>query len=125
MNLLNEGGKIIFAAEPITDDFPIPWGLRLDGESLWAIRNFGWCELGFQESYFRELMARNNLIITKYSCPDTPWGTIFVAEKNDGLNFDLPLLDVTSQSHLSSQNSFLILKLLRFIKKRLKGTSKN
>jgi len=119
LNLLNEGGKIIFAAEPITDDFPIPWGLRLDGESLWAIRNFGWCELGFQETYFRELMSRNNLKITKYSCPETPWGTIFIAERNDDLNLDLPSLDVTPQTHLSTKNSFSILRLLRFIKKKL------
>lgn len=43
--------KIIFGAEPITDEFPISWGLRLDGESLWAIRKFGWCELVFQKTY--------------------------------------------------------------------------
>jgi len=119
LNLLNNGGKIIFAAEPITDDFPIPWGLRLDGESLWAIRNFGWCELGFQETYFRELMARNNLMLTKLSCPDTPWGTIFVAERGDRPCLDLPSSDATPQSHLSAQSSFPILMLLRFIKKKL------
>lgn len=119
LNLLNEGGKIIFAAEPITDDFPIPSGLRLDGESLWAIRNFGWCELGFQETYFRELMNRNNLKIAKYSCPETPWGTIFIAERNDSSSLDLPLSDVTPQSDLSTKNSSSVLKLLRFIKSKL------
>lgn len=58
--IVNKNGKLVFAAEPISDGFPIPWGIRLDGESLWAIRNFGWCELGFQETYFRKLMNLNN-----------------------------------------------------------------
>jgi len=75
------GGKIIFAAEPITDDFPIPWGFRLDGESLWAIRRHGWCELGFQETYFRDLMDKNGWQLSKHVCTETPWGVIFVATR--------------------------------------------
>lgn len=75
------GGKAIFAAEPITNDFPIPWGFRLDGESLWAIRKNGWCELGFQETYFRDLMKMNGWEIKKQECTETPWGTIFIATR--------------------------------------------
>jgi SAM-dependent methyltransferase len=75
------GGKIVFAAEPITDDFPMPWGFRLDGESLRAIRRFGWCELGFQESYFRDLMDRYGWAVSKHVCAETPWGGIFVATR--------------------------------------------
>lgn len=76
------GGKVIFAAEPITDDFPIPWGLRLDGESLWAIRKNGWLELGFQETYFRKLLAHHGWKVDKSVCPDTPWGVIFIATRS-------------------------------------------
>ena len=43
---IKPGGKIYFAGEPITEEFPVPWGIRLDGESLWAIRKHGWLELG-------------------------------------------------------------------------------
>ena len=43
--VLAPGGKVIFAAEPISNAFPIPWGLRLDGEAVWAIRKNGWLEL--------------------------------------------------------------------------------
>lgn len=75
------GGKVIFGAEPITDDFPIPWGLRLDGESLWAIRKNGWLELGFQETYFRKLLARHGWELTKSVCSETPWGVIFTATR--------------------------------------------
>lgn len=74
-------GKVIFAAEPITDDFPMPWGLRLDGESLWAIRKQGWLELGFQETYFRDLLAQHGWSIEKTVCPETPWGVVFVATR--------------------------------------------
>jgi 2-polyprenyl-3-methyl-5-hydroxy-6-metoxy-1,4-benzoquinol methylase len=76
---LKPGGKVIFAAEPITDAFPLPWGIRLDGESLWAIRKHGWLELGFQEQYFRKTMKKSGWSITKQCCTETPWGTIFVA----------------------------------------------
>jgi 2-polyprenyl-3-methyl-5-hydroxy-6-metoxy-1,4-benzoquinol methylase len=79
--VVNPGGKVIFAAEPITDGFPIPWGFRLDGESLWAIRRNGWCELGFQESYFRDIMSLNGWQLSKHVCADTPWGVIFVATR--------------------------------------------
>jgi ubiquinone/menaquinone biosynthesis C-methylase UbiE len=70
------GGKVVFAAEPITDDFPIPWGLRLDGESLWAIRNNGWLELGFQETYFRNLLLQHGWVLNKSVCTETTWGVV-------------------------------------------------
>ena len=57
--VLSSKGKIYFAAEPISDIFPIPWSLRLDGESLFVIRKHGWMELGFTKNFFRELLHRN------------------------------------------------------------------
>lgn len=79
---VTDGGQVIFAAEPITDAFPAPWGFRLDGESLWAIRKFGWCELGFQESYFRELLGKEGWSVSRTDCSDTPWGTVFTARRS-------------------------------------------
>lgn len=56
---LKDDGKIILAAEPIfadvSDILPYQWGPRLDGESLRAMRNWGWLELGFTEKYIGEL----------------------------------------------------------------------
>jgi ubiquinone/menaquinone biosynthesis C-methylase UbiE len=75
------GGKIVFAAEPITDDLPIPWGLRMDGESLWAIRKNGWLELGFTERYFKSIMNQYGWKLHKSVCSDTPWGVIFTATR--------------------------------------------
>ena len=52
-------GRIFFADEPIVPDFPIPWGLRMDGCSLWGIRKQGWMELGFRDDYFRQALGRS------------------------------------------------------------------
>ena len=77
---LATGGKIVFAAEPITNAFAIPWGVRLDGMSLWSIRKSGWLELGFREDYFIDAMRRSGFRVQKYHYPITDLGTIFVAE---------------------------------------------
>ncbi len=53
---VKSGGRVYLGAEPILGDFPIPWGLRLDGQSLWSIRKFGWMELGFQDKYFQQAL---------------------------------------------------------------------
>jgi SAM-dependent methyltransferase len=79
---ISPGGKIIFGAEPIDDGFHLPWGLRLDGESLLAIRKFGWLELGFQERYFRSLLSKYGWVVEKHNCTETPWGVIFIATRN-------------------------------------------
>ncbi|MBK7542384.1 MAG: class I SAM-dependent methyltransferase [Candidatus Competibacteraceae bacterium] len=56
INHLKPNGIIVFAAEPIikseTDYLPYPWGPRLDGESIRAIRKHGWIELGFPKVTF-------------------------------------------------------------------------
>lgn len=50
-------GRIFFSAEPVMSDFAQSWGIRLDGNSLWAIRKNGWLELGFHAAYFRQALA--------------------------------------------------------------------
>jgi O-antigen biosynthesis protein len=49
-------GKIFFFSEPIFEDYRFPWGIRYDGESLWAVMVNKWLELGFDKSYFSELL---------------------------------------------------------------------
>lgn len=80
-NLINPGGIVVFAAEPITDDFHTPWGVRMDGQTLWAIRKFGWMELGFTETYFRSSLERRGWQVEKHHCAATSVGTIFVARR--------------------------------------------
>ncbi|HEX7641793.1 MAG TPA: methyltransferase domain-containing protein [Burkholderiaceae bacterium] len=58
-------GKILLGAEPIMPDtsdiLPYPWGPRFDGESLRAMRNWGWLELGYTEAYLRSLFDKLGL----------------------------------------------------------------
>lgn len=76
---LAEGGIIVFAAEPVYSDFPKPWGLRVDGASLWEIRTRGWLELGFREDFFRDVLALTGWDCQKFSLAGTP--DIFVARR--------------------------------------------
>ena len=78
---LAEGGIVMFAGEPVFRDFPKPWGLRLDGASLWEIRTKGWLELGFREDFFREALARTGWGCEKLSFAGTP--DIFVARRSE------------------------------------------
>jgi len=87
--MLTENGKIIFSGEPILarDDYwsptlPYPWGLRLDALSLCAIKTYGWLELGYQESYFYEILSRTGLSGCKITSPTNLRGTCYVATKS-------------------------------------------
>ncbi len=56
-DVVRTSGVLVMGAEPI-DLLPYPWGLRLDGLSLWSTRRYGWLELGFDERYFARALAR-------------------------------------------------------------------
>lgn len=75
------GGRVLFAAEPIEKDYYAPWGPRLDGESLWAIRRNGWFELGFRRSYFIEALRRTGWSAREVHCGELPSAGILVAER--------------------------------------------
>lgn len=74
-------GRVVFAGEPILDGFPIPWGLRTDGLSLYCIRKFGWLELGFRTSYFRAALARRGWSLSYHPCLDVPRIQAYVARR--------------------------------------------
>jgi ubiquinone/menaquinone biosynthesis C-methylase UbiE len=77
-------GRVLFASEPIEEDYYVPWGPRLDGESLWAIRRNGWFELGFRKSYFSEALRRSGWSALDVDCPELPTGKILVARRLSG-----------------------------------------
>lgn len=79
--IVRSGGAIVFCAEPIVESFPLPWGLRLDGESLWQIRRNGWLELGFKESYFHATLERFGWRAERHDCKNTPWGVVYIARR--------------------------------------------
>lgn len=77
-DVVKPGGQVVLASEPIVETFHAPWGLRLDGESVWAIRSNGWLELGFTESYFLETCLRTGWNAVKHTTDATPLGTVYV-----------------------------------------------
>jgi SAM-dependent methyltransferase len=68
--ILRPGGRLILCGEPINPAFPVPWGIRTDGHALWAIRSFGWMELGFNEDYFLRLLLLSGFSVEKLIEPD-------------------------------------------------------
>jgi 2-polyprenyl-3-methyl-5-hydroxy-6-metoxy-1,4-benzoquinol methylase len=72
-------GHVYFGAEPISQTFPMPWGVRTDGESLWAIRQNGWLELGFHDRYFRDALRRVGLTPSVFRSLDLPWINVWRA----------------------------------------------
>jgi SAM-dependent methyltransferase len=63
---LADDGIVLFVCEAVYADFPKPWGLRVDGPSLWEIRDKGWLELGFSEDFFLDMLARTGWQAKKY-----------------------------------------------------------
>jgi SAM-dependent methyltransferase len=75
-------GRTLFASEPVFADFPVPWGVRLDGESLWAIRHNGWLELGFRTDFFHEMARRQGWLTRPWNLvPSLQTGTVHVARR--------------------------------------------
>lgn len=58
--LLKKDGKIIFAGEPVTSAWwgPGHWGMRLDAESAYVMRKFGWFETGWSEEFIKKAFER-------------------------------------------------------------------
>lgn len=80
-DVLSPDGSIFFFAEPVYAQLAFPWGLRYDGESVWAITCNKWLELGFSEEFFRSLFPRAGLHLEEI--PATPGlaGRAWVARK--------------------------------------------
>ncbi len=90
-NHLSKDGFIVFSGEPIVAKsseealfIPFPWGPRLDGLSVLSMNKHGWCELGFQQDYFVEMLMRSGFLVTFLPCPVTMRGNCYIAKLNDG-----------------------------------------
>ncbi len=55
------GGRILFAADGIYDDFRAPWGVRLDDEAALMTARHGWLELGFFRPFLEGEIAQSRL----------------------------------------------------------------
>ena len=83
---LADDGILVFAGEPIVAvDSPIvpyPWGLRMDGMSLWAIRRQGWLELGFRLDYFSDLLRRSGWTHRRVTSLSLPGADIWICKRS-------------------------------------------
>ncbi len=81
-------GFLVLGGEPIvpTGSFavPYPWGLRMDGLSLWYIRRHGWMELGFEEGYFRSLLEGMGWSVSFKSNRALPLMDVWMARRLEG-----------------------------------------
>lgn len=86
--MLEPGGQLVLAGEPIVPSgsvaVPYPWGIRMDGLSLWSIRKHGWLELGFQEMYLRTLLEDTGWNVTASTAPtESVMGVWLCRAEND------------------------------------------
>ncbi|MEO8459893.1 MAG: class I SAM-dependent methyltransferase, partial [Dokdonella sp.] len=83
--LLEPNGVLVFAGEPFVGEgslaVPYPWGLRMDGLSLWCIRQHGWFESGFQDSYLHQLLKKLGWIVDHQSRGEVETMGIWIARR--------------------------------------------
>jgi 2-polyprenyl-3-methyl-5-hydroxy-6-metoxy-1,4-benzoquinol methylase len=58
---LRPDGVIAFAGEPIQTAWWNNWGLRLDPESVYVAREYGWFESGWSHQFISECFAKNGM----------------------------------------------------------------
>ena len=78
---LAPGGKIIFAGEPVNEFWWRHWGMRLDAQSIYCIRKFGWFESGWSRSFIVDCLRRAGTTVDYYDDPDPEVGSVCVATK--------------------------------------------
>lgn len=91
--IVKPGGRIYFAGEPIGSAFPIPWGLRLDGEALYAIRHNGWLELGFNDRYFQDALRSLGWSAILHKSEQTFIGNVWEARRSEEFQIEVSALD--------------------------------
>lgn len=77
-SLLELGGCLALAGEPLNDNLPFEWGINPAGEALWQIRMHGWFELIFRESYLISTLERKGFSVKKIESPCNSVGTTLV-----------------------------------------------
>lgn len=82
---LEDDGVLVLAGEPIVPKgsvaVPYPWGIRLDGLSLWCIRRYGWLELGFQQDYLRAVLEETGWSVLCKPNNEAPTMGVWLAQR--------------------------------------------
>jgi len=82
---LSKNGVIYFCSEPVFFSknayLPYPWGLRMDGESMYMIRSQGWLELGFQFTYLKKILAMRKFSFQRVGSAELNAGDLYIARR--------------------------------------------
>ncbi|WP_372396975.1 class I SAM-dependent methyltransferase [Azospirillum sp. HJ39] len=62
-----DGGVIGFTGEPIQKSWWKHWGIRLDYESVYVARKYGWFESGWSHKFIRDCFERNSMKLKFFS----------------------------------------------------------
>jgi len=105
--LLEPNGMLVLAGEPIvaasTPAVPYPWGLRMDGLSLWFISRLGWIELGFEERYLHNLLDDFGWsVVRKPSGPIAAMGIWIAKRKLEDSPYAQPMQGLPEKQWLAS-----------------------
>ncbi len=80
---LSPNGRLVFIAEAVYDAYPVPWGVRLDGNAAFMARHAGWLELGFDRTFFLDQLTARGLTVTEHVRPDLgAYGTMIIATRS-------------------------------------------
>ena len=89
-SVLSSDGIIAFISEPVVTEsskyVPYPWGIRLDGLSVWSIYKWGWLELGFQESYFIDFLNDAGWNLKRHNLGLSGLTDVWIASKSNQTN---------------------------------------
>jgi SAM-dependent methyltransferase len=92
--ILDPAGIIAFTAEPVVPDdsqlVPYPWGIRLGGLGIWAICMEGWLELGFQESYFTQMLRQAGWRLKRANLGISGETDVWLAQKTPSVSAAAP-----------------------------------
>lgn len=109
---LANGGKIIFAGEPVNDLWWRHWGMRLDPLSVYCVRKFGWFESGWSQPFITECFNRAGLSAAFIPGPDPEIGSACVATnyKKDEFLFPSSLLNFINPDEWYVEDKFITSK---------------
>ena len=80
---LTPDGVIAFGGEPVQDAWWKTWGIRLDQESLYVARKFGWFESGWSRRFISDCFKKNGLTLVLFD-NGLRGGLIGVTSKDSG-----------------------------------------
>jgi SAM-dependent methyltransferase len=78
--VVRPAGWLVLAGEPI-GDFEMPWGVRLDGQSLYSMRKHGWLELGFETNYLISTLKRFGWLPRRVRSSLAPAADVIIAQR--------------------------------------------